>query len=168
MQANDSTSDDLARAFSSMLNLSRAAPDMIELWRVLSDVLSAAQSENRAGDDRGKDASASSNDPVALAVRANSLLASSSMRYLLRWQQVVTRHLPRIRTDLEAFKAAGRSDRRLRDRIIDELRAYLRELAELPCDQCRALREDIESIERELLPRSRGETDPRRRFRVKL
>ena len=167
MRANDTTSDDLSRAFTSMLNLARAAPDMIELWRVLSDLLAAARAEDSDAEGRAKDAGSTADDPVALAVRANSLLASNSMRYLLRWQQVVTRHLPRIRSDLEEYKADGGADRRLRNQIIDQVRAYLRELAELPCDQCRALSEDIEKIERDLLPDTGGGNGRRHPVRVK-
>ena len=168
MRASDETSDDLGRTAASMLNLAHAVPDMIDLWRVLSEIFATASSKDGDTGNGEGDSAGSSRSPVAIAVRANALLANNSMRYLLRWQQVVTRHLPRIRRDVEEFKAAGGGgEGRLRDQIVDDLRAYLREMAELPCDQCRALRDDIEKIERDILPHSERQEARTRRHRAK-
>lgn len=147
-------SDDLGRAFASMLNLSQAMPDVLQVWRSITDALMESRSRERP---IGSDGSRL--DPIGMVIQANALLFSNSMQYWLRWQQLVAKRIPAIRRRLEALKAE-RDDpsAETRNKLIDELRLYLREMADLPCTQCQLVRADIEKLEQAFLARTGPES----------
>lgn len=149
-----SNPEDLAGSLAGMLNMARALPEMMELWRVMSDVLMVPDEETDAPKRRpGRGGKRSSLDPLSLTVRVNALMLGSNIRYWVKWQQIVTKRLPRIRRLVDEYQAEGKRDPTIRHALLDELRCYLREMAELPADQHRRVREEITKIEEEIFER---------------
>lgn len=142
--------EDLAGSFEGMMQLARALPEMVELWRVLSDVLMVPEESPGTRKASAKGRRALPSDPLSLTVRVNALMLSSNIRYWMKWQQIVAQRLPRIRRLVDDYRADGRKDPRIRHELLDELRRYLREMAELPADQHRRVRDEIVKIEEEI------------------
>ena len=147
----ESAQDDLGRSFSTMFNIARGVPELIEFWRVVEDALPGFGLEENPNDTGPTQKGAIPNDPVALTVRANAMLFNHGIRYWLDWQKLLTQHLPRIRSRLEALSGKADNDVELKAALIDDLRTYLREMAELPVRHGRTLQCDIESLEGEIL-----------------
>jgi hypothetical protein len=164
----DRSGDDLGRSLAAMLGMSRGIPELFEMWRAVADVLVEQRSSSRGGKANHRQALAA--DAIALVVDANALLFNNSLQYWLRWQRLVSRRVPAIRRRLEAFKAEDDPSPELRAALMDEIRLYLREMAELPCDQCRRVQHDIEELEKKIFEaaeqrpdaKQSGETTPRR------
>ncbi|MFO1320803.1 MAG: hypothetical protein U1F52_14400 [Burkholderiales bacterium] len=148
-----SNPEDLAGSLAGIMNMARALPEMMELWRVMSDVLMVPDENAAAGAKRKRTTRGGSSlpmDPLSLTVRVNALMLSSNIRYWVKWQQIVTQRLPRIRRLVDEYQADGKRDPAIRHELLDELRRYLREMAELPADQHRRVREEITKIEEQI------------------
>jgi hypothetical protein len=143
----DSSQDDLSSAFARMFGMGGGMAQAADLWRTMCEAMIAPRTA-----DVGRDtASPASNpllaDPVALMIRVNSLLLSSSVRYWLRWQEVLSTHAPALRRSLEEIGSGKLSSTEARDALLHNLRSYLRDVAALPFEHCRRFQEELRGLE---------------------
>jgi hypothetical protein len=150
-------SDEVGRSFSAMFNMARGVPELMEFWRVMAETLTSSRLDENSEEqtDSQQNDAAASNDPVALVVRANALMLSHGTRYWLDWQKLLARHLPAIRRRLEALNDKGAKDQETKAALIDDVRAYLREMAELPARHGRWLQHDIELLETDVFSKAK-------------
>jgi hypothetical protein len=94
---------------------------------------------------------------------------NSGCRYMMRWAKISGEYYPELAQALLATIADPAGRGRELGATIDGLRAFLREMAELPLDESKRLQTDIEAIL--AAGGSEGETTPaappKRRARVK-
>jgi hypothetical protein len=71
---------------------------------------------------------------------------NSGYRYLARWAEISSRRCPQLARALPSLNAGLEvSDRELAE-LIDNFRAYLREMAELPREESQRLEAEIDSV----------------------
>src|SRR5690242_1856930 len=110
--SEDTSADEIGRTFAALLKASRAAPDLIELWRAFAELQArerARRQDLRADMDGGafieEDPKRPEwqrepplpDDPVVFMTRIHAMLLSSRIRFGLRWQELVSRQVPAIR-----------------------------------------------------------------------
>ena len=89
--------------------------------------------------------------------------AGSSFRYLGRWAEISSRHVPTMmRTATSSMDMSATTEQRQRSMSegIDDYRAFLREMTDLPFDESKRLQQDFDRI---LTP----DAKPTRRANVK-
>jgi hypothetical protein len=83
---------------------------------------------------------------------------NSGYRYLARWAEISSRRCPQLARALPAFNAGHEvSDREVAE-LIDDFRAYLREMAELPAEESRRLEAEIDLV----MHHAQGNAAPRK------
>ncbi len=160
-----SPEEELTRSFSRMLNMSLSVPHMLEMARLMADTLSTG-SDEQAPANETSNRSRGAKEPVGLVIKANATLLTSAVRFWLRWQELVSKHVPTISRNLADIQANPKRKEELRALLIDNMRAYTREMAELPCEQCRLVRQDLEKMEAQLFGAAQ-EKEGRRRWKAK-
>ena len=115
--------------------------------------------------------------PVDAAKRMQQLymaFTNSGYRYLARWAEISVKRYPEF-TRLSSGMSAKRAitDAEL-GALVDSLRAYLREMADIPVDESKRLQAEIEAIMAAKAPKAPGTTGaskaqarPKRRARTK-
>lgn len=112
--------------------------------------------------------------PVDAAKRMQQLymaFTNSGYRYLARWAEISVKRYPEF-TRLSSGMSAKRaiSDAEL-GALVDSLRAYLREMADIPVDESKRLQAEIEAIMDAKAPGAKGASEaqapPKRRARTK-
>jgi hypothetical protein len=89
--------------------------------------------------------------------------AGSGFRYMGKWAEISSRHVPTMmRTMTSSMDMSGTTEQRQRSMSegIDDYRAFLREMTDLPFDESKRLQQDFDRI---LTP----ESEPKRRGNVK-
>jgi hypothetical protein len=151
MQTTDSSGEsDARRNFAGTPDVAASIRELIELWRVMYQPFLPAAPAGGPQEAANASGPASAVDPVHLVLRANSLLLESGMRYWLRWQEIVSVHVPAITRSLESCKIGERPNPEAGQDFMHALRSYLREAAALPCEHCRRVQEDLRALEQEL------------------
>ena len=118
------------------------------------------------------DAAGPGSGPADAAKRMQQLFmafTNSGYRYLARWAEISVKRYPEF-TKLSSGMSAKRAvtDAEL-SALVDTLRGYLREMADLPVDESKRLQAEIEAIMADA-PKSAaasGQAPPKRRARTK-
>jgi len=161
----DNAGDDLGRGMAGAFNLAGAAGDMLEFWRAMSDTLASARNRSTTPDDGSSGGETPPTDPVGLMVRIHALLLDGGVRYGLRWQELISGHLPAIRHSLDELRAGEPPTEEARNALLRDVREYFRAMAVLPCDLCREMQQELRALENELFPDD--EPMPRRTHKYK-
>jgi ElaB/YqjD/DUF883 family membrane-anchored ribosome-binding protein len=78
--------------------------------------------------------------------RLYAAFVNSGYRYLARWAEISSRRCPQLASALPSLTAGlDVSDRELAE-LIDNFRAYLREMAELPAEESQRLEAEIDAV----------------------
>jgi hypothetical protein len=92
---------------------------------------------------------------------------NSGYRYLAHWAEISSKRYPQLAKALPALNAGNEvSDRELAE-LIDNFRAYLREMAELPVEESKRLQSEIDAIMAGVKRKSPGGPRGRRAARAK-
>jgi hypothetical protein len=157
----DNSQDELRRAFASMFGAGGGTAQAMELWRTAWAAMMAPQA-GEVRQDMGPGASKSVlADPLALMIRVNALLLSSSVQYWLGWQELLSTHAPVLRRTLEAIGAGELSGVGARETLLRNLRSYVRDAARLPYEHCRRFQDELCTLDEELFADAKLQT-PRR------
>ena len=70
---------------------------------------------------------------------------NSSFRYLARWAEIAVRRYPEFSEKFASVSQKPNNKAEL-DALLDETRAFMREMSELPLDEVRRLRDEIGAI----------------------
>jgi hypothetical protein len=145
----DTSADELGRGFAALLKASRSIPDVMEMWRAFANLHAAARLRKQ---DAGEDLGPSPADPVVFVTRANSIMLRAGVELGLKWQDLLSRTMPAIRSKLDAYRDEEDPFPEDRQALLTEITRYLQELKCLVEDSGRSLQEDIDSLQRDLLP----------------
>ena len=120
------------------------------------------------------DASGVGPAPADAAKRMQQLymaFTNSGYRYLARWAEISVKRYPEFvkqSSNMTASRAVTDSELAA---LVDSLRAYLREMADIPVDEAKRLQAEIEKIMADKPPdapsASAGQPPPKRRARAK-
>ena len=120
------------------------------------------------------DAAGAGSAPMDAAKRMQQLymaFTNSGYRYLARWAEISVKRYPeftRLSSGMTASRAITDSELAA---LVDSLRAYLREMADIPVDESKRLQAEIEKIMAAKAPdaaaASAGQAPPKRRARAK-
>ena len=100
----DTSADELARGFATLLKASRAIPDLLETWRAFATLhADDRQRQIDAGADPDQ-LDPSAGDPMVFLVRANSIMVRAGVELGLKWQRLLSNSLPDIRCKLDAYR----------------------------------------------------------------
>lgn len=163
---SDDIQDAWVRAFGSMLGMGGGTAQPMELWRAMCAAMmtpGGADVGRDMGPSAGKPALA---DPVALMIRVNALLLSSSVRYWLGWQELLSTHAPVLRRTLEVIGTGELSGAEAREMFLHNLRSYLRDAACLPSEHCRRFEDELRMLDEEVFADAKLQT-PRRMHKGK-
>jgi hypothetical protein len=168
--ANDAARDvDPARMFESMMDLPQACSQMFDLWRRMATG-AAGSGASDAAISRGTSGRVDpALDPQALMsfmARSYMTVMGCGLRCLSGWAHIHSRHLSSISRGMSAMSSAPGRNPQDQTMMVDELRAYLRELMELPYEECRRALAELQNLEFSILPEA-GAGDHPRRWRAK-
>jgi hypothetical protein len=135
-----------------MASAARAGPDTVDLWRAIA---TWHHEERVAARDAPGDGGSEAGDALALMLKAHAAFVDSQARLARQWQRLVERSAPLLRARLDDYRAEDDPLPEVRAALIDQVRLYLGEIGELALDHGRSVKEDLEALQRELLPRER-------------
>jgi len=136
----DTSVEEVGRSIAALIKGSRLMPDMAEIWRAIGE-----RCERRrlySGSARSKRPEVPANDSVALMVRANAVVIDTVTRMGTDWQRLVSRRLPAIRRRLDEYRSDPDPLPEVRNRLLDEVCLFLRELGEFAADEGQALQQE--------------------------
>ena len=149
----DTSADELGQAFAALARAARAIPDSADIWRAIADWRAGERGSDGAGD--GDDASDAS-EALALMLQAHAVVLDSHVQLVRKWQRLMARSAPLIRARLDDYRAEDDPLPEVREALIDQIRLYVGDVGELAMDHGRAVKENLEKLQRELLPRDRS------------
>ena len=159
----DLSVEEVGRSIAALIKGSRFMPDVADIWRAIGERRARGRLYGETKPAKRTQALAA-DEPLELLVRANALVVDSAMRMGLAWQRIVSRRLPEIRARLDDYRSDVDPLPEVRNRLLDEVALFLKELAEFAADEGRALQQDIELFLRRLIPEEpRLREQPRRR-----
>lgn len=180
----DTGLDEIGRTSAAMVKSLASLSDWSELWRAFAGLHareSARILDARAAEDNGSFPNQvpeevddpepvrpeqSAADPLVFQTRLNSALASASMHFGTRLQEILAQRIPSIRRSIDDYRMDHDPSPEAYWRSIDEVRLLLRELGEFAVDQGREMQERLIVLESQLLPK-RHEGSRRRHARTK-
>ena len=170
--ANDAARDiDPARMFESMMGIPQACSQVFDLWRRMAfgAAGSAASSGAVPGGAAGTMFDAASAPPAVANFMAQSYMTvmTCGLRCLSGWAEIHSRYLTSMGRGISTMSGGGPGQSRQDQMVmLDQLRAYLRELMELPYHECGRALADLQMLESSILPQT-GAGDPPRRWKAK-
>jgi hypothetical protein len=134
-----------------------------DMYRMMAAAAEALTRFGLAGQGQGQSALA---DTAQQMARLYVTFVNSGYRYLARWAEISARRYP----EFAALSTGMNASRTITDAevaaLVDSLRAYLREMSELPVDEAKRLQAEIDAImatKGQGAPSSRTDEKPRRR-----
>ena len=113
-----------------------------DMFRMMAN---AAQAFNRFQGSAAPDAPNSSAQAQQV-LQLYQAFVNSGFRYLARWADISARRYPGFAETLAAVNADPKNNSSRMSALVDEVRAYLREMAELPLAESERLQAEIEKI----------------------
>ena len=95
-------------------------------------------------------------DALALMLKAHAVVLDGQVQLVRKWQRLMARSAPLIRARLDDYRAEDDPLPEVREALIDQIRLYVGEVGELAMDHGRTVKENLEKLQRELLPRERS------------
>ena len=134
-------------------------------WATDDTTTANAQSEPKDPKDQTPDYG----ELLDLLARASSVCMNGGFRYWKRWADTYSSFYPVINRSVAAMDSDPSKSGEARGILVDTLRAYLREMVDLPYQESRRLQAELEEIIRKLTPTPDGEQEEayRRRWSVK-
>lgn len=163
--ANDAAREiDPARMFESMMDIPQAWSQMFDLWRRMAQgVAGSAASAGRAPAGAGRMTLDETSDPQGLQnfmAQAYMTVMTCGLRCLSGWAHIHSRYLGSMGRGMSAMgSGASQQDQMV---MLDQLRAYMRELMELPYHECQRALADLQALESSVLPQASAHDHPRR------
>jgi hypothetical protein len=162
--ANDAARDvDPARMFESMIDIPQACSQMFDLWRRMAvGAAGSAATDAPGGTSSTADPSLDPQAFMNFMARSYMTVMGCGLRCLSGWTHIHSRYLTSISRGMSTMGGGpgqGLPDQTL---LVDELRAYLRELMELPYDECRRALAELQKLEFAILPEAGAGDHPRR------
>src|SRR4051812_17352978 len=149
----DTSVEEVGKTIADLFKGTRLLPDMADVWRAIGE--RRLRSSMQSHDPDAAPPTADSDDSLALIIRANSLVVDAGMRVGLNWQRLVERRLPSIRRRIDDYRAEADPLPEVRNALLEEVALFLNELADFASDQGNAVKQDIETLQRDLFPRER-------------
>jgi geranylgeranyl pyrophosphate synthase len=149
----DTSVEEVGKTIADLFKGTRLLPDMADVWRAIGE--RRLRSRMQSHDPDLPEPAPDSDDSLALIIRANSLVVDAGMRMGLDWQRLVERRLPAIRRRLDDYRAEADPLPEVRNALLDEVALFFNELADFASDQGNAVKQDIETLQRDLFPRER-------------
>ncbi|HTS54646.1 MAG TPA: hypothetical protein VMH26_15330 [Burkholderiales bacterium] len=164
--ANDAARDvDPARMFESMMDIPQAWSQMLDVWRRMAvGAAGPAATDATAAGGRGATGDPALDPQALMTFLAQSYMTvmGCGLRCLSGWAHIHSRHLASISRGMSAMGGGPGGSSQDPALMLDELRAYLRELMELPYHECRRALAELQSLEFSILPEARAGDHPRR------
>ena len=164
--ANDAARDiDPARMFDNMMDVPRACSQMFDLWRKMAGGAAASPPSGAAAPPAAGAMIDPALDPQGfMTFMAQSYMAvmGCGLRCLSGWAHIHSRYLGSISRGMSAMATGSGQGPQDQAVLVDELRAYLRELMELPYDECRRALAELQTLESSILPQARAGEHTRR------
>lgn len=136
-----------------------------DMYRMMA---AAAEAFTKYPWDDASKAGAASADAAKRMQQLFMAFTNSGYRYLARWAEISVKTYPefsKLSTGMSAKRAI--TDAELAA-LVDSLRAYLREMADIPVEESRRLQAEIEAIMKAKAPgAAAADAPPRRRARTK-
>jgi len=112
----------------------------------------------------GQNATSDYGDLLNVMAQASLTWMNSGFRYWRRWLEIYASYYPAIMHSVQVMSSDPGKWEEARGVLIDNLRAYLREMAELPWQESRRLQAEFERIVGEVWPSAEGgQGEPHRR-----
>ena len=139
-----------------------------DMYRMMAAAAEALTKYPWAGQAQGQSAPA---DAAQQMARLYTIFVNSGYRYLARWAEISARRYP----EFAALSGGMMASRTVTDAemaaLVDSLRAYLREMSELPVEEAKRLQSEIDAIvspdSRTQRTQAEGQTRGKRRARAK-
>jgi hypothetical protein len=140
-----------------------------ELLRTMASTLRGDATDERAPSsgsaDQGQASSSKYRALLDLLTEVHLAYMRSGFRYMSRWSETCGRYYPKIIQALST--AAGDPDRRSNalGAVMDDLKAYMREMGQLPLDESQRLQAELASMLQKFRPAGGEASAPYRRRR---
>ncbi len=139
-----------------------------DMYRMMAAAAEALTRYPWAGQTQGQSMPA---DAAQQMARLYAAFVNSGYRYLARWAEISARRYP----EFAALSSGMNASRTITDAelaaLVDSLRAFLREMSELPVDEAKRLQAEIDAIispdSRTESTKAEGQTRGKRRARTK-